>query len=419
MSVIVRSAIGTILIQGISAGLLFLTSLTLARILGQEGFGAYEYADSWIEVLLLFSMRGFDRLLIRVVAEFEQDKQWSLLSGILTYASRYTLQLVLFLIPIIGIVVTLAFWNQANGFIIITTFWVALLSLPIRVMLKLNQVTLQGLRRIVFAYLPDYIVRPGLLVFALVLFVDIPQEAMFFHLIAATCALSLSAFIVKHFLPAPVTTAEKVTDTTWLQTAFPFMLVSGMVVLNLRGGTVLIGIISDLDTVALYGIAVRVSGIMALALTAVSAVVAPRIARLYSQHEMVSLQQLITQSTRGITVIALSGMALLFLLGDPLLSLFGEGFNEATHALLILAAGQLINASSGVTGWLLLMTGHETTLVKIMLFSTICHYILIIILVPTLGLEGAAIGTATGNVVGNIMMAVFIYKRLKINSTIL
>lgn len=419
MSVIIRSTIGTIFIQGMSAGLLFLTSLTLARVLGQEGFGAYEYADSWIEVLLLFSMRGFDRLLIRVVAEFEQNEEWGLLSGILTYASRHVLQLALFLIPLVGIVITFAFWNQSNGFIVITTFWIALFLLPIRVMLKFNQVTLQGLRRVVFAYLPDYVIRPGLLFMGLILLVDIPQEAMVVHLAAAVGALAISAFIVRRFLPTPVTVAEPVTDDSWLRTAFPFMLISGLAMLNLRGGTVLVGMITDLDTVALYAVAVRLSGIMALSLTAVSAVVAPRIARLYTQQDMTALQKLVTYSTRGILLIALCAIVILILFGDQLLGLFGDGFNAAYIALVVLAIGQLVNASTGVTGWLLLMTGNENTLGKISLFSTVIHYVLIIILLPTLGLVGAAIGTAAGNTINNILMVIFVYKKLKINATAL
>lgn len=416
---LLSSALGTIFVQGTSAGLLFFLSLALARTLGQEGFGAYEYADAWIEVLILFSMLGFDRLLIRYVAEFQQREDWGLLIGIFRYARKRIVLFALIVIPVVGLIITFALGNQSNGFIIVTTFWIALVLLPLRVILKLNQVTLQGLRRTVFAYLPDYVLRPAILLVGLILLARTPQEAMLFHIGAAIGALVISLVFIKRFLPEPAKLATPETNTQWMQTAFPFMLISGIAMLNLRGGTTLVGLIADLETVALYGVAVRASGIMSLALAAVSAVVAPRIARLYSAENVNALQALVTRSTRGITVIALCVLFLFIVAGDKLLFLFGPQYGQAYVGLIILGLGQFVNASTGVVGWILMMTGHEIPLLKISLFSTSIHYLLIIILLPILGLEGAMIGTAVGNALGNILMAIFTYRNLKINSTFL
>lgn len=409
------STAGVVVVQGISASLLFLNGVVLARILSEEGFGAYEYAFAWTEVLLLFAMLGFDRLLIRLVAEYDNQQNWGRLQGIIKYALHRISVFLIIAMPIIGITVALIVVEHPNAVLIISTFWIALFLLPVRVFLKLNQVILQGLRRVVYAYLPDYIIRPILFLLALFFFVDTPQQAYEVHILSAILALIVSTLILQRFLPVFKDKAEIQPDISWLKTVSPFMLISGLTILNVRGGVTLLGLVTDLETVALYSVATRISWIVALALTSVSAVVAPRIPHLLVDKKLDELQKLVTVTSRITTIMALGVIVLFWLFGESILSLFGQEYTEAYYALLILGIGQFIVAMTGVVGWLMMMAGQERPMLKYMGFATISHFVLIFILTPIFGLIGAAIATAIASVIGNIMMSIDVYKRMQIN----
>ena len=59
-AVLVRGAGGTFALKVAAAGLGFVASLLLARLLGAAGYGAYAYAQSWLTLLAL-TMTGHQR----------------------------------------------------------------------------------------------------------------------------------------------------------------------------------------------------------------------------------------------------------------------------------------------------------------------------------------------------------------------
>jgi O-antigen/teichoic acid export membrane protein len=81
---------------------------------------------------------------------------------------------------------------------------------------------------------------------------------------------------------------------------------------------------------------------------------------------------------------------LIVLYSKFLLSLFGETFRAGASALLILAAGELVNAATGICGPMIDMTGH----VKIKLANSILRVVVLVgasaLLIPMWGVVGAA-----------------------------
>ena len=75
------------------------------------------------------------------------------------------------------------------------------------------------------------------------------------------------------------------------------------------------------------------------------------------------------------------------------LSLFGAEFTAASTALLILIAGQLVNAVTGPCNLLLSMTGHQATTARIMAGAVGVNLALNLALIPRFGIEGAAVAT--------------------------
>ena len=61
---------------------------------------------------------------------------------------------------------------------------------------------------------------------------------------------------------------------------------------------------------------------------------------------------------------------------------------------------------------LLNMTGHERDTALVVGMSAVANIALNLLLIPRLGLEGAAIATALGTLAWNVLLSYFVYKRL-------
>lgn len=417
-----RTAGVVFLMQIGGAGLLFLVSFLLARLLGAEGLGTYDYADAWLEILLMFALLGFDRLLIRKIAAHQTLGEWGLIRGIWRYARSATLLIALCFAGI-GALFSAATFAR-NDAALLLALWIALALLPIRVYIKLWQVAMQGFGKTAFGQFPEMVARPLLLVIFLAwhgLFIDLPLSAplaTLLHFAAAGGAFVLSLLFFKRILPGEVGKHRPVYETgSWMASALPLMIISGMTLLNSRVGTVILGATGDFAAVSLYGVSVRVAGLIALVLTSTSAVVAPMIAQLYTQGEKTRLQQIVSRSTLGIIAVSLPVGVGIILFGVPLLHLFGPDFAPAYPALVIVCIGQLINTATGPVGWLLMMTGYEWEMSHSMTFAVVTTTLANLLLVPSYGLIGAAAATVIGSVLRNLLLTWYVWRRLEIVTT--
>jgi len=84
-----------------------------------------------------------------------------------------------------------------------------------------------------------------------------------------------------------------------------------------------------------------------------------------------------------------------------------------------LSVGQLINAATGSVGLLLIMTGYERDAAICVGISAVLNVVLNATLIPKWGLTGAAIATTSSMMVWNILLAIWVYRRLRIHSTAL
>ena len=102
-----------------------------------------------------------------------------------------------------------------------------------------------------------------------------------------------------------------------------------------------------------------------------------------------------------------------------LLSVFGEDFQAGYSVLVILCVSKLIGVAVGPVGLLLTMTHNERDNAVIVAIGAIVNAALNYLLIPQYGAEGAAVATGFSSIAVNIFLAAIVYKRLRINSTIL
>ena len=114
----------------------------------------------------------------------------------------------------------------------------------------------------------------------------------------------------------------------------------------------------------------------------------------------------------------LAGCIILFVLGDKILSIFGEEYEVGYTVLMLLALGVVAKAATGPVHYLLAMTDRHATSVVVLAISAALNLLLNTMLIPIWGIEGAAVATALSTTLSITLMTVISWKTLRIRSFI-
>jgi len=420
---LIKAATGTFGIKVINAFLLYANSVLLARVLGFQEFGSYMYATAWVNLLVIPAVLGLEGLVTREVAVYQTQSNFNLAKGLIDWSNR----VVLLNATALAVLTSLVVWGftRTSNPDQLPVFVMAMISLPFIALSRLRQSTMQALRHMVIGQVPEMLIRPAILIASLSVIYFIYNQkftalyAMIIYLFANLLTYTAGVFFVWNYLPDNIKNAvSEVHPRQWINSALPMLLIGGMYLINNQTDTVMLGILKNSDSVGLYTVANRGAGLISFVLIAINTALAPNFASLYAGGDLKRLQKIVSNSCRIAFVSALIIALILMIFGQWFLFLFGAEFVRGQAALNILSLGQLINASTGAVALLLLMTGHERDTALGVTISALLNIFLNVILIPRWGAEGAATATAISMVVWNAILAVFAYKRLKINSTI-
>jgi len=202
-----------------------------------------------------------------------------------------------------------------------------------------------------------------------------------------------------------------------MRSALPLLFAGQMAIINQNADIVLLGALMGAEAVGIYRPVSSIVALIGFGLTSVNMALAPVVASLHAKGELVRLQRLITAATRATTVFALPTTAGLILGGRWILRIFGRTFTRGATALVILSLGQLVNAGMGSVGLILTMTGHERDTAKGLAVAVGLNIVLNLALIPSFGIEGAAAATTMSLVTWNVLLALYVWRRLGIQTT--
>lgn len=167
----------------------------------------------------------------------------------------------------------------------------------------------------------------------------------------------------------------------------------------------LVGIFRDPGEVAVYGAAAKLMLLVAIPLAVVNGVIQPVVTEFHGHGRRDDLQRLLRVSASIAGVPALLILGIYVLLAGPLLAtVFGDVYASGAPYLAILAVGQFVNVWTGSCGVVLIMTGHERTLMTVTVASGGFTVLLNLLLVQQFGATGVAAGTALGVGLQNLVL---------------
>jgi len=205
----------------------------------------------------------------------------------------------------------------------------------------------------------------------------------------------------------------------WIVKSTPMLVVSGMVVIILRMDLFAISFFTGHRAAGIYAAVLAIVAVLSQIVRAANSVVMPEIAPLYAKGRIRSLQTLSNVQTILSFWPSLLVSVLAAVFGRQLLELWHPAFVEGYPALLILLLGMMVRASNGNPGYLLLMCGKTTTLVRLYLGIMVLDVILLAILVPWLGITGGAIGTFLSLTISRLTLRSLVARELGVETGLL
>jgi O-antigen/teichoic acid export membrane protein len=158
------------------------------------------------------------------------------------------------------------------------------------------------------------------------------------------------------------------------------------------------------EDVAHYYAAAKTLTLIAFVHFAVSAAVAHRFSEYHVTEDHERLKQILSDSVRWTFWASLAATVVILAAGRPLLSLFGASFVEGYYLMFILAAGLMARAALGPVERLLNMLGEQSACASVYAAAFVLNLVLCIVLIPRLGMAGAAVSTATALIVESVLL---------------
>ncbi len=419
-STILSNSLKSLLIKLFSMVLTLFVSVILARKLTVEGYGYYTYAFSLISILIIPISLGLPNMIVKYVSEYSIKKEYSLMKGLIRTAFKFIVisSLVVFALAYFSINI---FEGRVMGFDL-DTFSSALLLLPILSINTVVSAIIRGQGKVLLGQLSHSLLYP--LFFCVVLliygqfldYVISPSTAMLIHIVSIGIAVVINLLFLDNVVPQVIKKSiSKYQYKEWARTALPFFITSGMLVISSKVDTIMLGIMMNQENVAIYSIASKGASVLGFAIQSVNSVVAPTYSKLYTQNNIREIQKNYSFSSMIIFFITLPLAIFIMIFSKEIIGfIYGQKYISSALILSIMCIGQAINAFSGTNGTLLNMTGHERISAYGVLISTIANIVMNLIMIPIMGMKGAAIASVISFIIWNLILSITIYKRLNV-----
>lgn len=413
-----RSSESTLMVQVITIGFTFFSSFLISRTLGAGAYGIYVYFFSWLALFSVLANIGLHQLAVRQVSLFLSKSE---ALGLKSFMQWSMMRALVFSTLSGGLFYLMAPYLNINEPYLRVLGGLSILVLGLN---TLFQGYLAGAHEVVQSQVPNNLFRPAavisLLLFALY-FRDSIQvsEAILFGCIGIFVSLLYYLCLVwKKFSGISLNPIGKSEKKLWRASSYYFFLLSLVSVINSRADVMLLGLLDTEAHVGIYNIAGRFTDFIPFTLIIANMVAAPLIAKYYEQKDKHRLSEFLPRLARFNFAFSSLVLLALLLFGNMVLGFFGEAFKEAYPVLVIIGLAQWFNVSTGSVGLLLSMSGHEKQALVIQSLSAVLNIILDFILIPPLGIIGAALATAISLFAWNLGMVFFARTKLGIKVTI-
>lgn len=397
-SLVRRLAGAAFLIRVVSAGIAFVAQILLARWMGGFEFGIYIYAWTW--VLLVGGMvdLGLGSAAQRFIPEYSEHKQFALLRGFIS-GSRWLALVSATIIAGVGAIVVKLLSPYIDPKTILPLYF-SCATLPMFGLWSVQSGIARSYSWVNLGLTPNYVQRQlvmlGLMGVAYA--VGLPTHAVTATIVGVIALMSVSLgqmVVLNRKLAGVVEPGPKAYAVRlWYATSAPIFVVEAFYLLLTYSDVIVLKQFRPPDEVAIYYAAAKTLAFVAFIYYSVAQTIAHKFAEYHVAGDRRRLMSFLRQAVALTFWPSLGSIVVLLALGKPLLRLFGQGFDAGYYLMFIIAIGLLARASVGPAERLLNMLGERRSCALVYAASFALSLALCIVLIPPMGLAGAAIASS-------------------------
>jgi O-antigen/teichoic acid export membrane protein len=164
---------------------------------------------------------------------------------------------------------------------------------------------------------------------------------------------------------------------------------------------VLVGALASTRQAGIYAVASRYVILATFPMVALGFAIAPQISRLFTSNRLREAGDVFKAATAWLVALAWPACLVMAVFSPVLMRLFGKEFVAGATSLTILSIAMLVNTGSGSCGVVLAMTGLTTANLVIAFSAATVDIAGNFVLIPHLGMRGAALAWAAAMLVAN------------------
>lgn len=375
--------------------LVFVISIILARHLGAYDLGVYRLVYAFYGVATMVGALGIPVAVIKYVAEYKDDEVN--LDKIVSAAIITSL--------IAGIIISIMIYilsqNIADLFRMPQIKDMLVLLMPVFPFILVNSIlygTLNGLRKMK-RYAAALMLQQGLMTALTVVLIYWNFGVSGAVISIVISSIGISAYLIYHCRGYFHLILEGYWQTTKKLIVFGGKMFGANLInmINLQADVALLGYFLNATNVGYYSAATGLSKFFLVIPQAIQTVSYPATSEYWSKKNMPGLQKMLDKSMRYSALALMpAGLAIGLFAEDMVVSIYGQGFQQSAIPLQILLIGTVIfGVGCTSIGGLLAGINRPDLSLKAAGISAAINVMLNIVLIPKLGISGAAIATCT------------------------
>ena len=409
------AGVATLVASIAGTGIRFVIQVALANWMGAAEFGRFVTGRGWGELLAKVPNRGYELTAVRYLPMYEESRDWRHYRGFVRLSQLETLILGCAIGGLAALgYVTLA--DQPDGAIT-----AGMLIIPTLSAVFMGRSLLQGAHQVVAATMLLEVVMPlllaGLIGATFVVVGEVTAEVALLILAGTMATIAVVETVVVHRnLPIEARRAEPVYDRhLWVSTARTLFVAQIAIAVLTVADVLIVSAVVGRAEAGLYAVATRIAVIGRLVNSGLESVVSGRIARAHSVNDRPAIQRAVDETIRLSTVPTIGFALLAIVAADPILSLFGAEYVAARPVLVILLIGNVSNALTGPSGYVVSMGPDERLYSLVMSVNAVALVVLGFVAAKFWGIEGVAWTQAGVTVSWNLALVWLARSRLGVS----
>ncbi len=414
---VTRGVAGTIFLKVGSGGLAFAMFSLAAHAMSPHAFGDFATWLSVAQIASVVGLLGQELLLVRFLNEYQVSGRTDLTKGVLI--SSLKISSIAMLIAIVAIAAVAGIRGE---------WWLLILTVCAYTAVNAGLMLGSQIARSLVSILMgegnrEFFWRVAVVLVLLAVLSGHGQldPAEMFGLMASAMGLGLVAQIVSVMRALPNLRDVPASSETprWRSSALRFWLASILEAANQYFDVILVYWMLDPATAGVYFAASRLANIFGMLSAALYTFAARRLPSLYFSKNHEEFERTLQLMAEVTAVCVVSGLVIIWVGAPWLLGLFGPHFADQQWVLVVLAIGTAFQAAGGPAAAILQLTGHEGEYVPVVAANVVLRLLGFVVLIPWLGVIGAAISATVSLALATIVLNVLCSRRTGVDPSIL